>query len=154
MTPISAHFMLEEFSASETADAHGIDNTVPSSLVLCLAQLCASCLEPIREQFGPMRISSGYRCPALNELVGGVENSEHVSGCAADVVPVGGWTDTLTREAVVAWCAQNLHFDQCIDEGTPNGARWVHVGIAPAGQFSRQEALLFDGTKYTPFVAP
>lgn len=150
---ISAHFSLEEFSASETADAHGIDNTVPASLVLCLAQLCASCLEPIRARFGPLRISSGYRCPELNALVGGVPDSEHVSGCAADIVPVGGWTDTLTRESVVAWCVSNLNsFDQVIDEGTPNGARWVHVGIAPAGQPSRKQALLFNGTSYVPFT--
>ena len=154
MTLLTAHFSLEEFAASETADAHGIDNSVPSSLVLCLAQLCAMCLEPIRAQFGPLRISSGYRCAELNALVGGVADSEHVSGCAADIVPVGGWTETLTREAMVAWCAANIHYDQCIDEGAPNGARWVHVGIAPAGQPSRQQALLFQNGKYTPFVLP
>ena len=154
MTPLSTHFSLEEFAASETAAAHGIDNVVPQALVIQLALLCTSCLEPIRAQFGPLRISSGYRCPALNALVGGVATSEHTLGCAADIVPVIGWTDTLTREAVVAWCVANLSaYDQLIDEGA-GGARWVHVGIAPPGRVARGQALLFENGTYTPFVPP
>lgn len=34
---------------------------------------------------GPVVVTSGYRCPAHNKAVGGVENSYHTQGLAADI---------------------------------------------------------------------
>jgi hypothetical protein len=42
-------------------------------------------LQPLRDRFGPIRINSGYRCPELNEAVGGVQSSQHMRGEAADI---------------------------------------------------------------------
>jgi zinc D-Ala-D-Ala carboxypeptidase len=152
MGDLSDHFDLDEFQHSDTALARGIVNQVPGDLVPLIRTLAVTYLEPCRAEFGPLRISSGYRCPALNAAVGGVPTSEHVLGCAADIVPTGGWTDTLTREVVVGWFVDSgLQYDQVIDEGSPDGARWVHVGMAPPGRNPRQQALLWRGGAYVPF---
>ena len=50
-----------------------------------LAYLCHMVLQPLRDRFGPIRITSGYRCPELNRAVGGVKNSQHLQGEAADI---------------------------------------------------------------------
>jgi uncharacterized protein YcbK (DUF882 family) len=45
-------------------------------------------LDEVREQYGkPVRVNSGYRCPAHNKAIGGKENSSHTSGLAADIAP-------------------------------------------------------------------
>jgi zinc D-Ala-D-Ala carboxypeptidase len=152
MGDLSDHFSLSEFEQSQTALQRGIVNRCPPELVQYLRTLAVVLLEPVRAQFGPLIVTSGYRCPALNAAVGGVPNSEHTLACAADVVPVGGWTDTLTREAVVGWlAASTLPYDQAIDEGNAKGSRWVHIGMAPPGQDARRQALLFRDGVYVPF---
>ena len=43
-------------------------------------------LDPARERLGmPITVNSGYRCPAHNKAVGGVKNSQHLKGEAADI---------------------------------------------------------------------
>lgn len=45
-------------------------------------------LDKVREEFGkPVIVTSGYRCPAHNEAIGGAKNSSHVNGLAADIQP-------------------------------------------------------------------
>ena len=84
---LTPHFRLSEFSRSATVDSLGIDNSVPKELIPSLKNLCEHVLEPLREHFGiPVVISSGYRCPALNRTVGGVSNSQHLKGEAADII--------------------------------------------------------------------
>ena len=58
-------------------------------------------LDAMREQIGaPLLLSCAYRCPAHNKEVGGVPNSQHVQGCAADVLlPEGKSVDELATIA-------------------------------------------------------
>ena len=58
-------------------------------------------LDAMREEIGaPLTLSSAYRCPAHNAEVGGVPNSQHVQGCAADVLlPDGLTVDELAEIA-------------------------------------------------------
>ena len=80
------YFKLSEFSHSDTAVSLGIDNTIPKECVRNLEHLVHCVLDPLREQWGlPIRVTSGYRCPELNDEVGGVEGSYHMEGCAADI---------------------------------------------------------------------
>ena len=84
---LSEHFDLNEFTRSATADRLHIDNSIPEEFIPNLKNLCQQVLEPLREHFGiPVIISSGYRCPALNRAVGGVPNSQHLKGEAADII--------------------------------------------------------------------
>ena len=87
---LSSHFELSEFTRSETADKLGINNDVDWSdsawIVENLEKLCVCTLEPVRRFLNePVFVSSGYRCPRLNEAVGGVKHSQHIIGEAADV---------------------------------------------------------------------
>ena len=80
------YFTLKEFSHSDTAVSLGIDNTATPSAVPLMVELIDRVLDPIREHWGlPIRVTSGYRCPELNAEVGGVEDSYHMDGCAADI---------------------------------------------------------------------
>ena len=50
-------------------------------------------LEKLRDKFGPIKITSGHRPPAINASVGGASQSEHLYqvGCGAvDIYPVNG----------------------------------------------------------------
>lgn len=56
-------------------------------------------LEYVRHLLGdvPLRVNSAYRCPRLNDVVGGAKGSFHIYGCAADisVVPTAFFTERL-----------------------------------------------------------
>ena len=94
MEQITNNFTLEEFTRSETASRMGIQNVPGNREKLAIVNLCAKLLQPLRDIYGkPIRINSGYRCPELNKAVGGVPNSQHVLGEAADI-HCEGWTST------------------------------------------------------------
>ena len=80
------YFKMTEFSHSATAVSLGIDNTIPEECKANIETLVHCVLDPVREHWGlPIRVTSGYRCPELNEEVNGVEDSYHMDGCAADI---------------------------------------------------------------------
>jgi len=87
---LSKNFTLGEFLRSSTAERHekiAIEQNDPSEEVIDnLRYLCANTLQPLRERLGaPMKITSGYRCKSLNDLVGSTDRSQHLKGQAADV---------------------------------------------------------------------
>lgn len=127
---LTPHFTLGEMTASDTAAGHGIDNTPRSGEhILNLCNLCREVLEPLREQIrAPVQISSGYRCPELNRMVGGSANSQHMTGEAADI-PV---PDAATGRRWMEWIVQNCVFDQCIWESGSARSFWIHVSCRRA----------------------
>ena len=105
---LTPHFKLSEFIKSSTATARKIDNTPSQEVISNLQVLCQNVLEPLREYFNcPIIIGSGYRSPALNKAVGGVANSQHMTGEAADIhLP-----DNATGRKWFLWMMDNLKFD-------------------------------------------
>ena len=84
------YFSLSELTHSDTAVSVRIDNTPTAAAVPLMVELIDRVLDPVREHWGlPIRVTSGYRCPELNEEVGGVEDSWHMDGCAADITALG-----------------------------------------------------------------
>jgi zinc D-Ala-D-Ala carboxypeptidase len=123
MTQLTAHFSLEELLRSNTGERLHIDNS-PSPEVVQHLMVLAQGLEKIRALLGaPLNIDSGYRCPALNRAVGGVPDSAHVQGYAADFV-CPGYGSPLQIARAIAGSA--IAFDQCIQEGS-----WCHVSFDP-----------------------
>ncbi len=121
---LSDHFKLPEFITSRTASERHIDNAPTLVQVVCLQLLCINVLEPLRKHFGVIRISSGFRCKALNVAVGGASNSQHLLGEAADI-PIDSRSEALD---LYNYIRDNLNFDQLIWE--PQNAqqpRWLHV---------------------------
>jgi hypothetical protein len=140
---LSRHFALEELTHSQTAARNGLDNT-PSAQVKANLVHTAKGLEKIRALLGsrPLLISSGYRSPAVNALVGGSENSAHMTGYAVDFICPGfgsplGICKLLASQA-------SFQFDQIIQEGT-----WVHISFDPR---SRRQLLTKSGSGFTPGI--
>ncbi len=117
---LSSNFVLAEFVTSQEAERKGIDNTPSDEVVANLTALCEKVLEPLRQMLGPVRVSSGYRSPALNTAIGGAKNSQHLTGHAADISING-----RSLDEVYNWIYENTPFDQVIREFPPGG--WVHV---------------------------
>ena len=116
------YFTIAELCRSATARRLGIDNTPPASAVKALTVLVDEVLDPLREAWGgPIRVNSGYRCPELNEAVGGTPTSQHQRGEAADIT-VG--SRSANRRLLALIKRLDLPVDQCIDE---KGCRWIHV---------------------------
>lgn len=111
------HFNVSEFFRSSTAAKNGIKNE-PSSdekaaIVRNINLLVDNVLDPVRDMVNtPIVITSGYRCPQVNRLVGGVDNSQHMSGCAADF-HVMGFTPSMMYE-VFLFIFNTLEYDQLI----------------------------------------
>lgn len=84
---LSANFDWKEFTKSDVAKAHHINNEIVDWEVRDnIKALVDNVLQPLRDAWGgPLFINSGFRCKELNELVGGVETSQHQFGMAADV---------------------------------------------------------------------
>lgn len=117
-------FTVSGFVRSETADKKGIDNRLPKDLLPNVQALVNNVLDPLREAYGkPVIVTSGYRCEALNKAVGGSKTSDHMKGCAADIV---GTPNTKMENKRLFNLIQslNLPFDQLIDE---KNFDWVHV---------------------------
>ena len=124
-TQLTDHFTLEELTASDTADAMGIDNTPGPDEEACLSIL-AETLELVRVILNdnPMIISSGYRCYALNVACGGADDSAHLSGLAADFTCPDFGTPLEICNALEPHM-ESLGIDQLIWEYEG----WVHLGL-------------------------
>src|SRR4051812_38443318 len=81
-TRLTAHFALEELACTQHRE---IDNRPPAEVVGTL-RTTAAAMEEVRRLLGgrTISVSSGYRCPELNRLVGGARTSAHLSGHAVD----------------------------------------------------------------------
>ena len=117
-----SYFTIEELCRSNKAQLLGISNTPSAEVMRNLQDLIDNVLDPLRRAYGrPIIINSGYRCYSLNVAVGGVKNSQHLTGHAADI------TGGNKAENRILWnLIRNLELpiDQCIDE---NDMVWVHV---------------------------
>lgn len=129
------YFSLSEFLNSATAKRLNIDNTPTFEIVDNLNRL-ADYLDGIREKLGkPILVSSGYRCPVLNKAVGGVANSQHQKGLAADLV----CADMAKLESVLI---ETGGFDQLIKEHRKGSKSfWYHVSVAPRNGKPRQQII-------------
>jgi hypothetical protein len=124
---LTQDFSLEELCRSQAADRSSIDNTPNDEQVANLLALCENVLQPLRDLLGEsIHIDSGFRNPVVNALVGGVANSQHLEGKAAD---------TVCGLSTIDWATfilnKGIDFDQLIlefysaEKGPHSG--WVHI---------------------------
>lgn len=141
---LSPHFRLSELLRSDTAKTQGLYQVPPPIVVERLRELCVELLEPVRAEVGPLRVTSGYRRTRVNSAVGGSDTSAHMSGWAADVVPVHaapGLIMTLLHDA-----GDLLPWDQAILY-----PGHVHLGYRhPATGEQRMQLLRSDGRAWMP----
>ena len=121
------HFTISELLKSDTALKHKLWNGAPKEAEENLRALVDEVLDPLREAYGkPIRVTSGYRCPRLNNLVGGSPNSQHMRGEAADIQPVVGNESDLPELARIL--IANGKFDQLILYPTFIHVSWKRLG--------------------------
>lgn len=129
--PTSEHFTIEELCRSQVAVCLGIDNEPKrEDIIANLKRLAFHTLEAVRilNDNKPITITSGYRCKELNRAVGGVETSQHQSGCAADFV-VGSAEGNRSLFAKIK-SSGSVPFDQLILEPK---AGWIHISYVEGG---------------------
>lgn len=120
---LSRHFRLSEFTRSATAMRYGIDNEPDVESVEALQNLCIHVLEPLRKRFGVIKVTSGYRCPELNNKIGGSPSSQHLRGEAADI-HVGSLE---TAKKYYYFILDNLVFDQMLLEMKRGKVHCLHI---------------------------
>ena len=138
---LSPNFWLREFTRSQFATRHGIDNTPNKQHIDSLRLLALYVLQPVRDNFGQVDVSSGFRCDRLNTAVGGSPSSQHRLGEASDIEPADPKVSNLQ---LAQWIAENVRdFDQLIleyyDASKGPHAGWVHVSYRKSG--NRREVL-------------
>ena len=142
-TNVTMHFTIEELYASSTATKLGINNKPNVQHVINLVYLAAFVLEPLRVAMNePIKISSGFRSRELNAKVGGVYNSQHCKGQAADLCIDG---DLKKGRKWFEYIKNHLPFDQLIWEHNPKtGSWWVHVSFV-FPDFGNNRKQVIDG---------
>ena len=127
MAIFSQYFRLEEFLTSNTARQKSIEN-LPSWVVVERLKELALFLDELREAWGSgINVTSGFRNKKLNSAVGGVSNSAHLTGFAADIVPANGKM-TEFKKFVKIWL-RGKDFDQAIIEKNKKGQEWIHIAL-------------------------
>jgi uncharacterized protein YcbK (DUF882 family) len=126
---ISKSFRWSEFTKSDTASRLHIVNTINDWDVRDnIKALVENVLQPLRDAWGgPIFINSGYRSKELNEAVGGVETSQHRTGCASDC----GVTDPYSLAKLLLH--MKLDFDQAIIYPS-----FLHISYKRDGENRRQ----------------
>lgn len=131
------YFDFDDLFKSAKADAYGIDNTTnDKDINNNLKSLCKAVVDPAIEEYiatygGKVSVNSGYRCPKVNELAGGVSNSQHLKGEAVDLTT--GSKDG--NEKLFNIIKKQNKFDQLINE---SNFQWTHVSFKRTG-YNRQD---------------
>ena len=133
---LSKNFSLAELSKTDTGLLN-VPNIIEEDF---LKQLCVYILQPIRDHCGRIDVNSGYRSKAVNDAVGGVNNSQHKKGQAADIRPT-----QCTLMDAYHWILDNIEFGSCIIY--PN-RKFIHISLPRIEQGNNQALICVNG-KYT-----
>ena len=158
---LSKNFTLQELIKSNTALRLNMDNTPTKEGIIKLRLLAANLLQPIRNDLGSIRITSGYRSPALSQAIGSSANSQHCRYEAVDCqfVKRGKMDNLKIYQTIVDL---DLDFDQAILEfgdsteyNDPMCPAWVHLSWKVID--NRKEVLIAykdinNKTKYRPLI--
>ena len=153
MTPLdeklSANFTWSELTRTGRQGMQEINREEAEAVKPALTAV-ANMLQAVRNKFGPLKVNSAFRGPAVNSAVGGSKTSQHMKGEAVDFVPAA---PGVTIEQVVAWIRHDsgLLYGQVIDERPSATSRWIHLSLGePWRKTNNRQALLFDGKTYSP----
>ncbi len=146
---LSKNLSLVEVMKSATAIKHGIANEPSSQHLTNLKAVATNIFQPCRDYFGkPLAVTSGYRSPKLNELIGGSKRSQHSKGEALDLDAqvYGGFTNA----ELFHYIKDNLDFDQLIWEfGNDEEPDWIHCSYTTENRKEVLKAYKHNGkTRY------
>ena len=140
---MAKYFSLRQCLYSKTAIDNGLSN-VPGDDVIekpdltkdkvigNINALMKNCINPIKDKFPDIIITSVYRSVAVNKATGGVENSQHIAGMAADITDLG----KTKTSSIFNWIINNIpEWNQFIWEAperglftdNPKNHSWIHI---------------------------
>ncbi|MBD5585802.1 MAG: peptidase M15 [Clostridia bacterium] len=133
--PGAPNFTWRELLRSDTATRLGINNVPPAGSAVWhnLEYVARNVLQPVRDEFGPILVTSGYRGPALNRAVGGSTTSFHLQGNAVDFEPLN---NKYSIKDVFEFVYKKLPYTELIAENIPDG--WVHAALAKGREREKQ----------------
>ena len=149
---LSRNFALSELIKSDTAIRMGINNNPSAEQIEKLKALCENILQPVRDHYGRVKVTSCFRSIDLCLAIKSSANSQHAKAEAADFECIG-----VDNAELADWIYKNLDFDQfileCYTPGEPNSG-WIHCSYVPEGG---RKQFLHDykaegKTKYRPVV--
>ena len=149
---LSRNFTLQELIKSDTAVRLDINNNPNSGQIEKLKALCENILQPVRDHFGRVKVTSGFRSVDLCLAIGSSQNSQHARAEAADFECPG-----VDNVELADWIKRELPYDQLILEfytpGEPNSG-WIHCSyIEGTPRASYLHAFRSEGkTKYKPII--
>ena len=136
------YFTINELTKSTTAIKRHIDNSPSKEIERSLTALVEKVLDPLREAYGkPIIVTSGYRCPKLNAIVGSTPSSQHVKGEAADIKTIED-TPEENKKLYDLIVKLKLPFDQLINE---HNYDWVHVSFGARHRRQKLKAVRKNG---------
>ena len=143
------YFCYEELIYSETALKKRIRNKTSKAIESNLQRLVDTVLDPLRKAYGrAITVSSGYRSKEVNKAVGGVSNSQHTTGCAADIT---AGSRSANRELARLIVSLGLPWCQLINE---KDYAWVHISIENDPKTSpKRQILYYNGKTYKNITA-
>ncbi len=108
---LSKNFTLSELTRSSTAKRKGIKNEPTEAHKKNLQRIVTEILQPMRDELGPIRVTSGYRSPKLNRSIGGSTKSQHCKGQAVDIQ---FWDKGVMKNKVI--------YDYIVQS-------WIHISL-------------------------
>ena len=134
---MSKNFSYDEMVYSATAERLKLNNTPNEKEVAELQKLVTEILQPIRDKWGyPIIVTSGFRSEAVNKAVGGVKNSQHRLGQAADLkIGSKAQNKALFNFILDMVNKGEIKVGQLIDE---YGYSWIHVSLPREGKKNNQ----------------
>ena len=122
--PGASNFTYGEMIHSDTAIKNNIDNIPNDNQWENLENLAINILQPLRNQFGAIKLHCAYRSPEVNKKVGGSPTSNHILGQAADLTPSNS---SIKLIDMVVWIHNNVPYHELIAEYFDLPTAWIHV---------------------------
>ena len=169
---LSPHFTLGELCKTSHKTA---DGNIPSRVVIeNLRNICENWLEDLRYSYNtlyhptvtssvversqrvdtPVIITSGYRSPEVNKLVGGSATSNHLAGCAVDI-RVTDFEQAIRYASILLDISDGTKqdFDELYIERNSAGRYWIHFAVRPKDHSATQgDACLSQNRRKTAFM--
>ena len=166
---LSQHFSLGEMTKTSHKTA---DGNIPSRVVIeNLRNICENWLEDLRYSYNtlyhptvtssalsrddkPVIITSGYRSPEVNKLVGGSATSNHLTGCAVDI-RVTGFEQAIRYASILLDISDGTKqdFDELYIERNSAGRYWIHFAVRPKDRSATQgDTCLSKNRRKTAFM--
>ena len=149
---LSRNFTLSEMTKSDTAIRKGINNNPNAEQIEKLKTLCEKILQPVRDHFGRVKVTSGFRSVELCQAINSSVNSQHAKAEACYFEVIG-----VDNAELADWIHRELEWDQLILEfytpGEPNSG-WIHCSVTEGmPRKSFLHAFRAEGkTKYKPII--